>query len=79
MLLPLHSGYDLLQRAWSALHPDVDLCTEDVTLDFPLETCLPYTFPLRSLREECSDRRLPYTYDGMTEWTAPVATKAKAG
>lgn len=71
MLLPLHAGYDLLLRAWAAIHPKKGLCTEDDSIDFPLDTCLPYLFPLRSTREECATKYadLPYEYDGlMRDW-----------
>ena len=85
MLLPLHAGYDMIFRGWAELHPTVDPCVEDASLDFELDACLPYLFPLRSVREECAARyeSLPYAYDGLaTRWLEPARNeqaKASAG
>ena len=52
-----------------------DLCVEDPTLDFELEGCLPYLFPLRSVRDECGHgyAGLPYEYDGLLpQWVEPA-------
>ena len=75
MLLPLHSGYDLLLRAWEILHPSSTLCVEDPALDFPIDGCLPYLFPLRSVRDECSTKygSLSYEYERFVEqWVGPA-------
>ena len=43
--------------------------------DFPLDGCLPYVAPLRTLRDECAvpTERLPYVYDGIErDWVEPA-------
>jgi len=75
MLLPLHAGYDLLLRAWLALHPTAEPCVQDDALDFDMDHPLPYLFPLRTMRDECSARyaSLPYVYEGIEErWIGPA-------
>ena len=81
LLLPLHAGYDLIMRAWAALHRNESssnasaLCVEDAATDFPLDGCLPYVAPLRTLRDECAvpTERLPYVYDGIErDWVEPA-------
>ena len=80
LLLPLHAGYDLIMRAWAALHRNESssnasaLCVEDAATDFP-DGCLPYVAPLRTLRDECAvpTERLPYVYDGIErDWVGPA-------
>ena len=74
---------DLEQRFhWAEAHPHTaDLCVEDPALDFPMDACLPYLFPLRSVRDECAARydSLPYEYEGLrSTWlTAARAEQAK--
>ena len=72
MLLPLHAGYDLLLRAWLALHPpprgaDSPCAATSATLDYPAERCLPYIFPLKSVADECADAPA-YEYPELPEW-----------
>ena len=50
---------------------------EDAATDFPLDGCLPYVAPLRTLRDECAvpTERLPYVYDGIErDWVEPART-----
>ena len=71
-LLPLHAGYDLLLRAWLALHPpprgaDSPCAATSATLDYPAERCLPYIFPLKSVADECAHAPA-YEYPELPEW-----------
>ena len=55
------------------------LCVEDAATDFPLDGCLPYVAPLRTLRDECAvpTERLPYVYDGIErDWVEPASLAA---
>ena len=52
---------------------------EPAATDFPLDGCLPYVAPLRTLRDECAvpTERLPYVYDGIErDWVEPARVGA---
>ena len=76
LLMPLHAGYDMLQRAWRRLHPEArQLCVEDPQIDFPLDSFLPFIFPPVSVRQDCAtaDTNLTYAYDGIDQlWVQPA-------
>ena len=69
-LLPIHAGYHMLLRLWMRRHGASSPCdATDAQADFDVDECLPYVFPLVTVRSLCSPAgREKITYAGEEEF-----------
>ena len=68
-LLPLHAGYDMLLGLWMRRHGAAAPCdATDPRHDFDVDECLPWVFPLTSVRSLCENRRAAHIYEGESEF-----------